>query len=154
MKLDAFRSALEQASDLQVALPTGEFVPAHFHLTEIGKVTRHFIDCGGTERSTEVVNLQLWVAEDTDHRLTPEKLMGIVDLGKQKLHLNNVEMEVEFQGATIQTFGLEWEGGHFVLTNQHTDCLAKDNCGVPESKPKVALAEVGAACCGPDSGCC
>ncbi|MGI4738144.1 MAG: DUF6428 family protein [Janthinobacterium lividum] len=32
-------------------LPTGEYLPAHFHVTEVvGLVSKHFIDCGGVER--------------------------------------------------------------------------------------------------------
>ena len=48
-------------------------VPSHFHVTEVGKITKHFIDCGGTVRNEEVVNFQLWQADDYDHRLHPEK---------------------------------------------------------------------------------
>jgi hypothetical protein len=37
-----------------------------------------------------------------------------------------------------------------------TDCLAKDKCGIPPSKPKVRLSTLGAeeAACTPGSGCC
>ena len=36
---------------------------------------------------------------------------------------------------------------------KQTDCLAKDNCGIPAQKPKLKLSEV-QACCTPESGCC
>jgi len=29
-------------------LPEGTYLPAHFHMTEVGLVTKHFVDCGGT----------------------------------------------------------------------------------------------------------
>ncbi|MEI7863404.1 MAG: DUF6428 family protein, partial [Planctomycetota bacterium] len=32
-------------------LPDKSFVPAHFHITEVGRVQKDFIDCGGTVRS-------------------------------------------------------------------------------------------------------
>ena len=37
---------------IQIMLPEGEFVPTHFHITEVGRVRKDFIDCGGTVRST------------------------------------------------------------------------------------------------------
>jgi hypothetical protein len=52
-------------------------VPEHFHLTEVGVVTKNFIDCGGTVRSERVANFQLWDANDSDHRLKPQKLLNI-----------------------------------------------------------------------------
>ena len=34
-------------------LPDQSFVPAHYHITEVGRVQKDFIDCGGTVRSLE-----------------------------------------------------------------------------------------------------
>ena len=48
MRLSTFKQALAQIDKLQFQLPNGQFVPAHFHLTEAGYVTRDYIDCGGT----------------------------------------------------------------------------------------------------------
>jgi hypothetical protein len=39
-------------------------VPEHFHVTEVGVVTKDFIDCGGTVRHEKVANFQLWDAND------------------------------------------------------------------------------------------
>merc|ERR1711976_1067512 len=113
--------------------PNGELVPSHFHVTEVGKITKHFIDCGGTVRNEEVVNFQLWDANDYDHRLHPEKLLHIIELSEKSLGINDAEVEVEFQGAnTIETYTLDFDGTNFLLVNKFTDCLAKDNCGIPE----------------------
>ena len=55
---------------LHLMLPSGEFVPDHFHVTEIGCVQKHFIDCGGTPRRSGSCLLQVWTAHDLDHRLS------------------------------------------------------------------------------------
>lgn len=47
MKLSEAKSKLKQLEKIAFQLPNGDLVPTHFHVTEIGKVTKHFIDCGG-----------------------------------------------------------------------------------------------------------
>lgn len=136
-------------------LPNGELVPNHFHVTEVGKIAKHFIDCGGTVRDEEVVNFQLWNANDYDHRLHPQKLMDIIELSQKVLDLGDLEIEVEYQGDTIGKFGLGFDGRNFLLTNTETDCLAKDKCTIPEEKPKIKLSELSrASSCTPGGGCC
>lgn len=154
MKLSEVKKQLEQLDTLTFQLPNGTLVPEHFHVTEIGKITKHFIDCGGTVRQEEVINFQLWNANDYNHRLHPEKLVHIIELSEKTLGLNDSEIEVEYQGETIQKFGLDFDGINFQLTTKQTDCLAKDNCGIPAQKPKVKLSDLQNACCTPNSGCC
>ena len=155
MKLSEIKSILKGVETISFQLPNGALVPSHFHVTEVGKITKHFIDCGGTERKEEVVNFQLWNANDYDHRLHPEKLINIIALSEKKLNINNLEIEVEYQADTIGKFGLDFNGTNFVLTNKQTDCLAKDNCGIPIEKPRIALSALGnESCCSPDGNCC
>jgi len=157
MKLANFKSQLEQLDTLSFRLPDGSLVPSHFHVTEIGKVSKHFIDCGGVLRQEKVVNFQLWEANDYNHRLHPEKLINIIELADAKLNMGNLEIEVEYQGLTIQKFGLDYNGESFVLTTKQTDCLAKDNCGIPSEKLKVNLSDLNKSsvnACAPGSGCC
>src|SRR5690606_24359677 len=106
--------------------------------------------CGGTVREEEVVNFQLWNANDYNHRLHPEKLLKIINLSEQKLNIEDREIEVEYQGATIGKYGLDFDGINFLLTTKATDCLAKDSCGIPEKKEEL----VESSCCAPGSGCC
>ncbi|HLT53351.1 MAG TPA: DUF6428 family protein, partial [Flavobacteriaceae bacterium] len=88
-----------------------------------------------------------------DHRLSAQKLIDIIELSQEKLELPDVELEVEYQAGTIGKFGLEFKDGNFLLTNTYTDCLAKDNCGIP--KPKVQLSNLKpVTACSPNSGCC
>ncbi|NVN18385.1 hypothetical protein GUA46_08530 [Muricauda sp. HICW] len=155
MKLEEVKSVLTQLDTIAFQLPNGDLVPNHFHVTEVGKITKHFIDCGGTVRNEEVVNFQLWNADDYDHRLHPEKLVHIIELSQKTLGFGNLDVEVEYQGQTIEKFDLDFDGTNFLLTTKQTDCLAKDNCGIPAEKPKVKLSELqNTPTCAPGSGCC
>lgn len=156
MKLSEIKNHLQQLETIAFELPNGKLVPAHFHVTEVGKVTKHFIDCGGTERKESVVNFQLWEENDYNHRLHPEKLIRIIALSERVLQIEDLEIEVEYQGETIGKYGLDFNGSHFLLTTKVTDCLAKDNCGIPAKKPIIRLSEIQAqtSCCTPESGCC
>ena len=155
MKLSEIKNHLHQLETISFQLPNGELVPSHFHVTEVGKVTKHFIDCGGTERKEEVVNFQLWEENDYNHRLHPEKLVKIIELSERVLGIGDLDIEIEYQGETIGKYGLDFNGTHFVLTSKVTDCLAKDNCGIPQKKPKIELSEIqSTSSCAPGSGCC
>lgn len=155
MKLSEVKQALQGLDKLTFRLEDGTKIPAHFHVTEVGSVKRHFIDCGGTVRKDKAVNFQLWSSFDFHHRLKAEKLLNIIELSEEKLGLTDEEVEVEYQSTTIGTYGLSFDGSSFILTNLKTDCLAKDNCGIPFEKMKVALSEsVKESCCTPNGGCC
>ena len=155
MKLSQVKSTLNKLDKIAFQLPNGELVPSHFHVTEVGKITKHFIDCGGTVRNEEVVNFQLWNANDYDHRLHPDKLLKIIELSQDKLAIGDLEIEVEYQAETIGKFGLDFDGTNFLLTTKQTDCLAKDNCGIPQEKPRMRLSGLQAANdCVPGRGCC
>lgn len=155
MKLSEVKSALKELETIGFELPNGELVASHFHVTEVGKITKHFIDCGGVERKEEVVNFQLWNANDYDHRLHPEKLLNIIELSEKTLNITDSEIEVEYQAETIGKFGLEFDGKNFLLTNKQTDCLAKDACGIPVAKQKIEILDIPAVnSCAPGSGCC
>tara|TARA_R110000868_G_scaffold373305_3_gene637254 strand:- start:117 stop:569 length:453 start_codon:yes stop_codon:yes gene_type:complete len=150
MKLSEVKNKLKQLDKIAFQLPNGELVPAHFHVTEVGKITKHFIDCGGTVRNEEVVNFQLWNANDFNHRLHPEKLIKIITLSEKTLGIGDLEIEVEYQAETIGKFGLDFNGINFLLTSKQTDCLAKENCGVPIQKSEIQSTNS----CAPNSGCC
>lgn len=154
MFLLEFKSRLKNLSTIAFQLPNGTLVPRHFHVTEIGKVSKHFIDCGGVLRQEKKVNFQLWEANDYDHRLHPEKLLSIIELSQNKLNIGDLEIEVEYQGETIGKYGLDFDGVNFLLTSKHTDCLAKDNCGIPKEKLKLSQLQAQTNCCTPESGCC
>ena len=95
MKLSELKTALTSMSDLSILLPDGKKVPSHFHVTELGKSSKHFIDCGGTERFEEKANLQLWSSIDLHHRLKAEKLVKIIDMSAFLFNGSDPEVEVE-----------------------------------------------------------
>lgn len=155
MKLSEIKNELKQLETIAFKLPNGELVPNHFHVTEVGKITKHFIDCGGTERNETVVNFQLWNANDYDHRLHPEKLLNIIELSEKTLGIEDLDIEVEYQGETIGKFGLDFDGTSFLLTTKQTDCLAQDQCGIPAEKPKLQFSDIQTGnSCTPGGGCC
>ena len=160
MKLSEVKIVLKKLDTIGFQLPNGELVPKHFHVTEVGKITKHFIDCGGVVRNEEVVNFQLWNANDYDHRLHPEKLLNIIELSEKILNIEDLEIEVEYQGEignsqTIGKFGLDFDGKNFLLCSKQTNCLAQDQCGIPEEKQRVKLSDLNTEpCCATDSNCC
>jgi len=155
MKLSEIKKHLSTAATVNFELQNGTSVPEHFHVTEVGIVTKHFIDCGGTVRNEKVANFQLWDANDFEHRLKPAKLLNIIKLSEEKLGMEDLEIEVEYQAETIGKFGLDFNGKNFVLVSKKTACLASDSCGIPQEKPKVSLSEmIQQNSCKPGGGCC
>ena len=157
MESQELKNKLNALDAINFVQPNGEIVPAHFHVTEVGLTTKYFIDCGGTVREEKYANFQLWEANDIGHRLSPNKLLGIIDLSEKTLNLGDFEIEVEYQTNTIGRYGLNFDGTNFILANKKTDCLAKENCGIPKEKQKLNLTELQkteSSCCTPNSGCC
>lgn len=153
MLLSEFKSHLDGLNAIKFRLPNGNLVPSHFHVTEMGVITKSFVDCGGTIREEKVVNFQLWVADDLSHKLEPKKLIGIIQKSESIFAINNLEVEVEYQLDTISKFGLDFNGEFFLLTAKQTDCLAKDNCGVPVGSA-LTNSNFLEPTCKPGSGCC
>ena len=143
-------------------LPDGGRVPAHFHITEVGHVTRRFVDCGGIRRVHETCLLQTWVHDDVEHRLPAGKLAGIFDKAGDVLGKLDLPLEFEVELGTAARFGV---GGasivdgklEFALSAQHTDCLARGVC-LPEgcdAGNAAALDVPGQSSgCVPGGGCC
>ena len=132
-------------------LPDGESIPAHFHVTEVGFVKKEFIDCGGKIRTEGKCLLQIWVATDTDHRVNTDTLAKILDHGSPVLPTDALPVEIEYNHPGLTHFPLDLieasdQGLILHLTHKHTDCLAKDVCGVPEPGED--------ACCTPGGACC
>lgn len=154
MTLEEIKNILPNLDNVAFQLEDGSFVPEHFHVTEVGLIHKHFIDCGGTIRKEIVVNFQLWNADDYEHRLKPGKLLHIIKLSEEQLGMENAEIEVEFQRDTIGKYDLAFNGTHFMLQNKKTACLATDACGIPTLKPKIKLGTSATNGCNPESGCC
>jgi hypothetical protein len=142
--------------NLTIALPDGRLLPAHAHVTEVGHVKKTFVDCGGTFRVAESCVLQVWIgtANDDGHRLAASKLAGILEKAQPILPSADLPVEIEYEDGAISQYPLESVeklGDALVLrlASKHTDCLAKDLCGVPAGE---AGDDAESGCCGP--GCC
>ena len=157
MKLSEIKKHLSTAEAVNFKLEDGTKVPEHFHVTEVGIVTKQFIDCGGTVRNEKVANFQLWDADDFEHRLKPGKLLDIIALSENVLGMEDLEIEVEYQSRTIGRYDLSFNGKDFILLAKQTNCLALDKCGISPAKPKrefVNLQTDNQNTCTPGGGCC
>jgi hypothetical protein len=155
MNLQEFKQTLTQhpEHELVIQFDSGQQVAPHFHVTEIGKVTKDFVDCGGTRRSTVSCVLQTLVANDFDHRLKSDKLAKIIGLASVLGLDDSLPMEVEIQTDTIGVYGFSTAAANdgklvFKLASKQTACLAPDTCGL-DVLPVAGQSD----CCG-ETGCC
>lgn len=138
MKLTELKAALARHPDshLRFLLPDGRAIPAHAHVTEVARIDKRFIDCGGTLRTDAMCRLQTWVADDLHHRLRAGKLLGILGKASSVLQSEALDVDVEYEAGWISQFPLESieeRNGELIfrLTERHTACLAEDKCKVP-----------------------
>ncbi|HTH50163.1 MAG TPA: DUF6428 family protein [Candidatus Limnocylindria bacterium] len=146
MKLSDLKTQLARHPEhtLRFVLPDATKVAAHAHVTEVARIEKHFIDCGGTLRADEFCRLQLWVADDLEHRLTAGKLLGVLEKASRSgvLKGDDLDVDVEHDLQFITQFPLASveplpEELLLHLTTRHTDCLAKDRCLPPLSSPQA-----------------
>jgi hypothetical protein len=151
MNTAEFTNLLTSSGDKPVhfVLPDGGRIPEHAHVTEVGRIDREFLDCGGEQRKTSFCCLQVWVADDTDHRLPARKLAAIIDRALEPLRLGELPVEIEYEDGFISQFPVvAVNAGDVVvvqLGTKHTDCLAKEVC-LPITAPSTS--------CSSGSGCC
>lgn len=150
MTIEELKAALDchEEKSLEFALPDGGSIPAHFHVTEIGFVRKEFIDCGGTIRVEGKCVLQLWVANDVEHRVNVGRFLEILSHGKPVIPTEALPVEVEYEHPLVSHFPVEdvrvgEDRVTVKLGVKHTDCLAKDVCGID---PRTGCA-VGSGCC-------
>ena len=154
MKLLELKNILKTLSEISFQFENGLHIPQHFHITEIGFSNKNFIDCGGVIRNEKVISFQLWHANDFNHRLKAKNILEIISMAENSIIFEDLEIEVEYQNSTIGKYGLSFNGENFILKSKTTNCLAEDNCGIPNSKPKVSLSKLQDENCSPGSGCC
>ena len=158
MKLTELKAILREHPSAypRFLLPDGDEVPAHFHITEVGHVTKRFIDCGGKLHDrTDTCLLQTYVADDLDHRLNAGTFAKILELGAQVLPHDHMPVEIEYDCCVVAQYPIaeaEFKGEHIEiqLGEKHTDCLAKQQCGMDGegcAYPGDANKEATGSCC-------
>jgi len=138
MKTSELRAAILSHPEkiIRFVLPTGSKLPINAHVTELARMEKKFVDCGGTLRAEASCRLQTWVADDTEHRLDAEKLSKIFDHGARVLAGEDLDVEVECEAPFIAHFpvtSVSTEGNSLFLhlATKHTACLAEDQCCPP-----------------------
>jgi hypothetical protein len=165
MKLNDLKGALtlHPEATLRFILPNGASVPAHAHVTEVARIEKRFIDCGGTLRNDLLCRLQTWTANDYEHRLTSKKLLGILNKAASFLATEDIEVDVEHEVQFISQFPLdsvEVVGNELLLklTERHTACLAMEKCVPPQKAESILFKPLPTfeqpKCCDETSTCC
>jgi hypothetical protein len=136
MTFNELKDVLENYKGRILSFVLGEeSIPSHFHLTEIGKEVRDFVDCGGTKRKVERCVLQVWVANDFEHRLTSDKMLKIISLGEETVGNEELEVYFEYEKDSVSLYPvykceINEDTIKFYLGQNHTACLAPEKCGV------------------------
>jgi hypothetical protein len=153
MKLSELKFLLATYSEryFRLALPDESAVPISFHITEVGRVQKTFIDCGGKLRESITCLLQVWVGEDHHHRIETGKMAAILEKAKPLLSDDALPVEIEYEDRVISQYTIT---GHEILedavilklSHKHTECLAPELCGLPSLKRLPAI--------GGKSSCC
>ena len=164
MNFATFKETLNNNPDMEIELKfaTGNSVAPHFHVTEVGKVTKDFVDCGGTRRLTETCVLQTLVANDVDHRLLSTKLAGVLAKTESLGLQDDYPVEAEVQTDTIGLYSVgngRVENGKLVfeLKPKTTACLAPDVCEIDGTQTPTEFVSISQNPLAPskaDSDCC
>jgi len=151
MKYEVLRRALERYPTTlpRFILPSGDYIPAHAHVTEVGHVVRNFIDCGGLTGKEEKVVLQTHVGNDTDHRLRSDRLAKILQLGNRVIPSADLDVDVEYDCCVVAQYPIAKatpEGDHLnlILRRGRTQCRARERRD----------SETAARCCATSAACC
>lgn len=155
MKLSEFKALLKNEGDkhFRLQLPDGSPIPVSFHVTEVGRVQKTFIDCGGTLRESVACQLQVWVGEDVEHRIEARKAAAILEKARAFLPDESIPVEIEYEHEVISQYTIEgYQSGVgsvvLKLAPKHTECLAPELCKLPARGRRVE------ASCGAGTGCC
>jgi hypothetical protein len=160
MKVSDLKNELNQqpAANVRFVLPDGSSVPAHAHVTEVARIDKRFIDCGGTLRQDSFCRLQTWHSDDLDHRLTAGKLAKILEKAGPVLRIDDLDVDVEHEVGFITQFPLASvavspDGILLCLAERHTACLALDKCK-PPAPAEFNLLKTNFKAGQPSPGCC
>jgi hypothetical protein len=130
-------------------LPSGDYIPAHAHVTEVGRVVRNFVDCGGLTGQEEKVVLQTHVGDDTDHRLRSDRFAKILRFGDRVIPNANLDVDVEYDCCVVAQYPIteatpDGEHLNLILQRGRTQCRERER---RENQTAVDCCATSAACC-------
>lgn len=143
----------------RLRLPDTSDVPVSFHVTEVGRIDKTFLDCGGTRREKTTCQLQVWVGQDFEHRIETQKMVGILKMGEVLLPDDSVPVEIEYEDRVISQYTIEDHEVSAVaitlqLAHKHTECLAPELCGLDMPSLRLpSLPGQSTPCCAPGRPC-
>jgi hypothetical protein len=150
MKLNVLKELLSKHPNTfpRFVLPNGNNIPPHAHVTEVGRVVRNFIDCGGQTGNEEKVLLQTHIGSDTEHRLRSDRFSKILELGGHVLSNDKLEVEVEYDCCVVAQYPIaeaivEGERLDLILQRGKTQCRGRER----RKDATEACCEAPAACC-------
>lgn len=145
MQLSEFKRILgaHQEKGIQFLLPTGTKIPVHAHVTDVARIEKRFIDCGGTFRTEITCRMQTWFADDTEHRVGVNTLLKVLDKAAPFLETEEMDVEIEHEAPFISQFPIDSvePNGEVLMVSlgiKHTTCLAQDVC-IPPNRQKSPL---------------
>ncbi|MDZ4815418.1 MAG: DUF6428 family protein [Verrucomicrobiota bacterium] len=155
MKLSSLKTLLAQnsAKNVRFVLPTGTKIPANAHVTDVARIDKRFIDCGGTVRNESYCRLQAWFADDTEHRISGGVLAKVLEKASSVLDSeSDLDVDVEYEAPFISQFPIEdvvveTEEIIFNLGVRHTTCLAQDVCLPSFAQEQEEVCGAGSKCC-------
>lgn len=156
MKLHEFKALLQANREKQfrLQLPDARTVPVSFHITEVGFVSKTFIDCGGKMHSVQTCQLQVWLGSDSEHRLEAGKMADILQVAQKVVTSSDLDVEIEYEDQIISQYPvrdaeISADAVTLLLTTKHTDCLAKEFCLTPANRSSDS-----SSCGCSSSACC
>ena len=145
-ELKKYIAATAEDKAIVFLLPNQENIVPHFHITDIGTVKGHFVDCGGISRIEHNIQIQLWLGNDTDHRIKVKNILSILNASEQQLNPSSVFLDsavlIEYGESNASRFNIcqiETTANAVLihLSDAKTQCLAKARsaCGGNKKAP-------------------
>ena len=135
IKVSALKAALAAAPDLPITVvwTDGDPIEPHFHVTEVGRVQKDFVDCGGTVRRLVTCLLQTWGETTRTIASLAANSSRRLPMRPRSSALKNLPVELEYENCNVVQLvvaSVRQESDRLVLQlgSKHTDCLAKEVC--------------------------
>ena len=95
-------------------------IPTGFHVIDAGVKAKNLIDQWGNLKHTHDFSFKLWHGNgrDSGEGLVAEKFLPIIYKILDPYGSPNLNVEVEYEGNTLEVYGLSWAGSCFMLCHK------------------------------------